>query len=79
MSKVGPSPFSELDKFVGTNLATRNGLNGSIRSWSQEIDCEMKSIITYQIKDNRWCENIQRPHKSNNIMWHVSISEYWQG
>jgi hypothetical protein len=80
-SKLGPSPFLELDKFVGTQLATRNGLNGSIRSWSQEGDCDMNCIITYQIKDNRWCEHIQRSHKSNNIMWHVSISsmEYWQG
>jgi DNA-directed primase/polymerase protein len=79
--KLGPSPFFELDKFVTTHLATRYGLNGSIRSWSQEGDGSMNSIVTYQIRDNRWCENIQRPHKSNNVMWHVSISdmEYWQG
>ena len=26
-------------------------------------------VIVYDIKDNRWCGNIQREHKSNNIMF----------
>jgi hypothetical protein len=36
--------------------------------------------IIYQMKNNRWCENIQRCHKSNNIMWNVSLVNmtYWQ-
>ena len=33
-SNFGPSPFPELDEFVNKKLATRKGLNGSIRSWS---------------------------------------------
>ncbi len=90
------STFPALENFVRNKLATRKGINGSIRSWSVELDHRTKndmrsfscgeydelshSIITYQIKDNRWCECIQRCHKSNNIMWHVSIGDltYWQ-
>jgi hypothetical protein len=78
---IGPSPFPELDKFVNSVLATRKNIHGSIRSWSIQNEEQLSSsIITYQIKDNRWCENIQRSHKSNNIMWHVSIADfkYWQ-
>lgn len=32
------------------------------------------------MKDNRWCENINRSHKGNNIMWNVSLCDgtYWQ-
>ncbi len=39
-----------------------------------------RSLVTYHMKDNRWCENINRSHKSNNIMWNVSIRDgtYWQ-
>ena len=29
--------------------------------------------ITYQLCRNRWCENIGRPHKSNNIMWTIDF------
>lgn len=27
-----------------------------------------EELVVYDIKHNRWCENIQRAHKSNNIM-----------
>ncbi len=75
-SNIGPSSFPTLDDFVNNNLATRKGLNGSIRSWKFDGN----HIVTYYMKGNRWCENINRSHKSNNIMWNVSIIEgtYWQ-
>lgn len=83
ITNIGPSPFPELDRFVKNVLATRKNINGSIRSWSiqnNNKDHLSHGIITYQIKDNRWCDIIQRSHKSNNIMWHVSIADckYWQ-
>ena len=82
MLKTGAtsSPFPALDNFVRKKLANRKGINGSVRTWSMENDNLSSSLITYQIKDNRWCENIQRSHKSNNVMWHISISDlkYWQ-
>jgi hypothetical protein len=78
---VRQTPFPELDMFVNDILATRENIKGSIRSWSiRNGETLSFSIITYHIKDNRWCENIQRSHKSNNIMWNVSIADltYWQ-
>jgi len=80
-NSVGRTPFPILDNFVNSKLAKWKGLNGSIRSWSMDDQAHLSAAtITYQIKDNRWCENIQRCHKSNNVMWHVSIAEfqYWQ-
>ena len=32
-------------------------------------------MVLYDIMDNRWCENIGRAHKSNNIMYVVSASD----
>lgn len=87
MNHKGQSPFPALDKFVSAKLANFKGINGSIRSWSME-DAYSSPIstagsaakITYQIKDNRWCEYIGRSHKSNGVMWNVSLYDmtYWQ-
>lgn len=80
-NSTGSSPFLVLDKYADNKLANWKGINGSVRSWSINDQTHLSSAtITYQIKDNRWCENAQRCHKSNNVMWHVSISEYqyWQ-
>eukprot|EP00979_Chaetoceros_neogracilis_P015228 scaffold5530_cov283-Chaetoceros_neogracile.AAC.20 len=80
-NSIVQSPFPVLDNFVKRKLANWKGHNGSIRSWSINDQVTISSAtITYQIKNNRWCENIQRCHKSNNVMWHVSIAEcqYWQ-
>lgn len=32
------------------------------------------------MKGNRWCEHIQRAHKSNNIYWNICLDDmtYWQ-
>ena len=87
---VGPSPIPMLDRFINSELALRGGQQGLIRSWSIEHDWRevppdrednlTTSVITYSMKDNRWCERIGRAHKSNNIMWVVSIQtmRYWQ-
>lgn len=42
----------------------QGGVPGSIRSWVHWDDI---SVILYNIKDNRWCGNIDRAHKSNGI------------
>jgi hypothetical protein len=80
---AGPSPFPELDKFINSVLGRRKGIIGSIRAWStadSNANEKLPSIITYHMKDNRWCENINRCHKSNNVMWNVSITDkcFWQ-
>jgi len=86
---IGPSPFPSLEEFVEKSLATRKGICGSVRAWAIDSSFLLSNrhdfmknggIIIYQMKNNRWCENIQRCHKSNNIMWNVSLVDmtYWQ-
>ena len=88
--KLGPSLYPCLDEFVQKTLAVRGGEEGFIRAWSitthtrisddSTINSETYDVITYQMSRNRWCERIQRAHKSNNIMWNVDLSsfQYWQ-
>lgn len=63
-NRVGSTPFPELDKFVNRDLANWKRINGSIRSWSLNENVPLEcTTISYQIKDNRYCENIGREHK----------------
>ena len=88
LNHLGPSPFPPLEQFIEKNLAGRNGFSGAIRAWTMHTSfypnnqdsMENGGIVIYQMKNNRWCENIQRAHKSNNIMWNVSLESmtYWQ-
>jgi hypothetical protein len=79
--QTGESPFHFLDTFVLNTLATRCGVEGSIRGWSIDYDGTSPKSITYQMSRNRWCEAIGRPHKSNNIMWTINLvsMEGYQG
>lgn len=43
---------------------TQGGVQGCIRSWVHWDDI---GAMLYNIKDNRWCGNINRAHKSNGI------------
>ena len=58
------SPYPEVDHFI-TKQLTRGGAQGAIRRWAL---FPQGKLIVYDIKDYHWCENIGRPHKSNNIM-----------
>ncbi|KAL3137732.1 hypothetical protein ABBQ38_004998 [Trebouxia sp. C0009 RCD-2024] len=62
-ANLGPSPCPALDDFVASSC-NQGGVPGSIRSWVHWDDI---SVILYNIKDNRWCGNIDRAHKSNGI------------
>mmetsp|Transcript_19575 Transcript_19575/g.42562 ORF Transcript_19575/g.42562 Transcript_19575/m.42562 type:complete len:240 (-) Transcript_19575:137-856(-) len=79
----GDSPILMLDKFV-LESTKRGGIQGKIRAWSMECmsnDGEPDShYMSYQMSDNRWCENIGRAHRSNNIIWNVDLTRktYWQ-
>ena len=86
---IGQSMFPSLDNFIHS-LGQRKSISGSIRAWSLDESYSgindtttnqfFNSNIIYHMKGNRWCENINRCHKSNNIMWNVSIRDgtYWQ-
>jgi DNA-directed primase/polymerase protein len=83
----GPSPYPALDEYVQGVLCQRgceDGLAspGSIRTWSIEqkqgagSTAPQHSIITYFLAGNRWCERVQRAHKSNGIYWVVDLTRF---
>ncbi|XP_071412411.1 DNA-directed primase/polymerase protein isoform X2 [Pithys albifrons albifrons] len=68
------SPYPEIDNFVHS-LVNKDELQGGIRQWNY---FPLKEILVYDIYGYRWCENIGRAHKSNNIMILVDLkNEVW--
>uniref|UniRef100_A0A8D2CLZ7 DNA-directed primase/polymerase protein n=1 Tax=Sciurus vulgaris TaxID=55149 RepID=A0A8D2CLZ7_SCIVU len=68
------SPYPEVDRFV-LSLVNKNDIKGGIRRWSYFFPEE---LLVYDISRYRWCENIGRAHKSNNIMILVDLkNEVW--
>ncbi|XP_036084561.1 DNA-directed primase/polymerase protein isoform X3 [Rousettus aegyptiacus] len=68
------SPYPEIDEFV-LSLVNKNGIKGGIRHWNYFFPEE---LLVYDICKYRWCENIGRAHKSNNIMILVDLkNEVW--
>lgn len=67
----GPSPYPSIDLFIAGEIGKEGGRPGSIRRWTF---FPQGKILVYDIKDNRWCGNIGREHKSNNIMIVVDLS-----
>ncbi|NXG57043.1 PRIPO protein, partial [Hemiprocne comata] len=68
------SPYPEIDCFV-RSLVNKDGVQGGIRRWNY---FSLEEILVYDISGYRWCENIGRAHKSNNIMILVDLKkEVW--
>ncbi|NXX83999.1 PRIPO protein, partial [Urocolius indicus] len=68
------SPYPEIDSFV-RSLVNKDGVQGGIRRWNY---FSQEEILVYDISGYRWCENIGRAHKSNNIMILVDLKkEVW--
>ncbi|NXI56881.1 PRIPO protein, partial [Chloroceryle aenea] len=68
------SPYPEIDYFV-RSLVNKDGVQGGIRRWNY---FSLEEILVYDITGYRWCENIGRAHKSNNIMILVDLKkEVW--
>ncbi|XP_076192546.1 DNA-directed primase/polymerase protein isoform X2 [Aptenodytes patagonicus] len=68
------SPYPEIDYFV-RSLVNKDGVQGGIRRWNY---FSLEEILVYDISGYRWCENIGRAHKSNNIMIVVDLKkEVW--
>uniref|UniRef100_A0A3B5BKH7 DNA-directed primase/polymerase protein n=1 Tax=Stegastes partitus TaxID=144197 RepID=A0A3B5BKH7_9TELE len=65
------SPHQEVDTFVLT-VVRKDGLQGSIRRWNYFA---AEQLLVYDIAKYRWCENVGRFHKSNNIMIVVDLKE----
>jgi len=60
------SAFPEVDRFI-KNLVENNG--GYVRKISFQ-DCW---FLIYELANNRYCHNIKRPHKSNNVKFVVDL------
>uniref|UniRef100_A0A3P8UXC4 DNA-directed primase/polymerase protein n=1 Tax=Cynoglossus semilaevis TaxID=244447 RepID=A0A3P8UXC4_CYNSE len=65
------SPHQEVDNFVLT-LVRKEGKQGAIRRWNYFV---AEQLLVYDIANYRWCENVQRFHKSNNILIVVDLKE----
>ncbi|XP_046544242.1 DNA-directed primase/polymerase protein-like [Haliotis rubra] len=70
------SPYPELDDFISRTVGD-GGKNGFIRHWTYFPQGE---LLLYDIARHRWCANIQRQHRSNNIMLCVDMKKgvYYQ-
>lgn len=71
-----PSPFPKIDDFAVKALACKGGVRGEISGWAfLRYPNTNPPIyrIRYQIINNRFCCNINRPHKSNHIMLEVDF------
>lgn len=83
ISSTKSSPFPTLADYITKTFGSRGGrVQGFIRSWNCDIsfDKGARGVIMYQMSRNRYCENIKREHKSNNVMWTVDVScfQCWQ-
>ncbi|XP_077158381.1 DNA-directed primase/polymerase protein isoform X3 [Paroedura picta] len=68
------SPYPEIDNFV-VSLVNKDNIQGGIRRWNY---FSLEELLVYDISKYRWCRNIGRAHKSNNIMIIVDLKrETW--
>ena len=63
-----PSPYPELDQFVKEQLSPGD----YIRSWSQRSSVRNK--ILFAIGGSRFCSNVNRAHRSNNVYYVCDLS-----
>uniref|UniRef100_A0A3Q3W3Z1 DNA-directed primase/polymerase protein n=1 Tax=Mola mola TaxID=94237 RepID=A0A3Q3W3Z1_MOLML len=69
--QLGSDTNPEVDNFVLT-VVKKDGISGSIRRWNYFA---AEQLLVYDIAKYRWCENVKRFHKSNNIMIIVDLKE----
>uniref|UniRef100_UPI0037E93ED0 LOW QUALITY PROTEIN: DNA-directed primase/polymerase protein-like n=1 Tax=Semicossyphus pulcher TaxID=241346 RepID=UPI0037E93ED0 len=65
------SPHQEVDNFV-LSVVKKDGIDGSIRRWNYFA---AEQLLVYDIAKYRWCANVERFHRSNNIMIVVDHQE----
>ncbi|XP_072164738.1 DNA-directed primase/polymerase protein-like [Diadema setosum] len=64
------SPLPDIDSFVRRHCISRGGVVGEIRRWTYFSQAH---LLLFDISKNRWCENVGRQHRSNNIMIVVDL------
>ncbi|XP_075053150.1 DNA-directed primase/polymerase protein [Mixophyes fleayi] len=74
MNEYQFSPYPEIDYFI-QSLMTREDFQGGIRQWNY---FSPEELLVYDTVNYRWCENIGRAHRSNNVMLLVDLKrEVW--
>jgi hypothetical protein len=63
------SPFPNVDRYV-VNEWTKGGIVPIIRKWTY---FPQDKILVYDVLKSKWCENVQRHHKSNNVYIVVNL------
>jgi hypothetical protein len=77
------SPFPLLDQYLTSTIARKGGIDGILSewfiSWKANGDFPIYKI-RYQVNKNRFCENVQRMHKSNGIFYEINLmtKEFFQ-
>eukprot|EP00873_Tetraselmis_striata_P020119 jgi/Tetstr1/440383/TSEL_028717.t1 len=64
-----PSPFPRVDRFI-ESVCSQGGIQGVVRSWMMLDDA---NLLVLNIRNNRWCANIGRAHKSNGVFYVVDF------
>eukprot|EP00775_Hariotina_reticulata_P013269 gene13269-13400_t len=70
----GPSVFPLLDQFIHS-VCVQGGVQGSIRSWVMQPG---SGCICFNMKDNRYCANVGRQHRSNGVYYVAEDALCWQ-
>ncbi|BFZ06279.1 hypothetical protein BsWGS_09318 [Bradybaena similaris] len=66
-----PSPYPEIDGFI-ESLTLSHGCHGRVRHW---LYFRSSESLLYEITGCRWCRNVQREHRSNNVMYIVDLRQ----
>jgi hypothetical protein len=62
------SPYPAVDEFV-TSFVQSYGSNAGVgRIWRWAYFNKAGGVLLYDIIRNRWCANVGREHRSNNIL-----------
>jgi hypothetical protein len=69
-ARPAPSPFPDVDAFV-ESVCTHGGRQGRVRSW---VYSRASAALLLNMRDNRWCGNVGRPHRSNGIFFWVDLA-----
>lgn len=79
----GPSPCPVVDEFILGMLRKRKE-SVYLRSWkafeNTVEECKLPTTLVYEVGNDRFCYNIDREHRSNNVLWVVDFERkvYYQ-
>lgn len=71
----GASPFPKLQSWIVSTLGRREGLVGAVGTWSIGTQRPLPRTVCFNMMYNRYCDNVRRAHKSNNIIWNVDLGD----